>query len=182
LLLDDNRVPKNESFIKGARLVDTLIDKGRRVAYVPTALRPLLVSLRTIHNEKAMTPVEQYSGHNATLNGEIGTIDDFRIVEVPQMIFEEGGGAAPSNPNNTAISAGCCNVYPIITVGQNAFAHIGLESRQGANQFTVLRHMPGKSIDREDIFGKEGRISISWWQGVLVSRPDYISVFWTAAA
>lgn len=180
--LTDNRTPKQTTVINGSRLVDTVTIPSARIAFVGSALIPMLKGLKDLFNNKAFIPIQQYGDAGTILNGEIGTIDALRIVEVPEMLHWAGVGAnVVTNPGYRA-SAGRYNVYPILVIGEDSFTTIGFQTDGKSMKFNVMTKMPGReTADRLDPYGETGFSSIKWYYGILIKRPERIAVLKTVA-
>jgi N4-gp56 family major capsid protein len=185
-LLTDNRTPKQTKVITGSRLVDTKTLPAARVMFVGSELVPLLKGMKDLFNNPAFIPVQQYGDAGTILNGEIGTIDAFRIVQVPEMLHWAGVGAAvSSNPGYRSTTVGGTDkydVYPMLVIGDDSFTTIGFQTDGKTVKFNVMTKMPGKeTADRNDPYGKTGFSSIQWWYGTLIKRPERIGLIKTVA-
>lgn len=176
-ILTDNRTPKQTTVITGSRLVDTKTIAAARVMYVGSPLVPTLRAMTDLHNNPAFIPVQHYADAGNVLNGEIGTIDAFRIILVPEMLHWAGVGAnVATNPGYRATS-GKYNVYPMLVVGDDSFATIGFQTDGKTVKFSVTTKMPGKeTADRNDPYGETGFSSIKWYYGFLAKRPERIGM------
>ena len=61
--------------------------------FVGSELVPLLKGMKDQFNERAFISIQHYGDAGTILNGEIGTIDAFRIVQVPEMLHWAAAGA-----------------------------------------------------------------------------------------
>ena len=175
--LTDNRTPKHTTVITGSRLVDTKTIAAARVMYIGSPLLPTLRAMKDLHNNPAFIAVQHYADAGNVLNGEVGTIDAFRIVLVPEMLHWAGAGAnVGTNPGYRA-SAGKYNVYPMLVVGDDSFATIGFQTDGKTVKFSVTTKMPGKeTADRNDPYGETGFSSIKWYYGFMSKRPERIGM------
>ena len=82
-ILNDNRTPKQTKVIAGSRMIDTKTINSGRVMYIGSELEATLKAMTDLFNNAAFIPVHQYADAGNILNGEIGTIFQFRIVVVP---------------------------------------------------------------------------------------------------
>lgn len=180
-ILDDNRTPKATKVISGSRMVDTRTVSAGRVMYVGSELKPLLEKMKDSFNEKAFIPVHKYADAGNVLIGEIGSLYEFRIVVVPEMMHWSDGAAVGTNPGYRA-TAGKYNVYPMLVVGSEAFSTIGFQTDGKVVKFKITTKMPGEATaDRTDPYGETGFSSIRWFYGTLVYRPERIAVAKTVA-
>ena len=100
--LDNNRTPKQTKMITGTRMIDTKTISGGRVLYVGTELIPTLEAMKDLHDNPAYIPVHQYAAGGTVLTGEQGSIGDFRIVVVPEMMNFPGAGSSVAADNADA--------------------------------------------------------------------------------
>lgn len=185
-ILTDNRTPKQTKIITGSRLIDTRVIPAGRVAYIGSELVPLLKGMTDLFNNKAFIEVQHYADAGTVLNGEIGSIDAFRFVQVPEMLHWAGAGAAVgTNPGYRSTVVGGTDrydVYPILVVGDDSFTTIGFQTDGKTVKFSVMTKMPGKeTADRNDPYGETGFSSIKWYYGILIKRPERIALVKTVA-
>ena len=175
--LTDNRTPKHTTVITGSRLVDTKTIAAARVMYIGSPLLPTLRAMKDLHNNPAFIAVQHYADAGNVLNGEVGTIDAFRIVLVPEMLHWAGAGANVGTNPGYRSSAGKYNVYPMLVVGDDSFATIGFQTDGKTVKFSVTTKMPGKeTADRTDPYGETGFSSIKWYYGFMSKRPERIGM------
>jgi N4-gp56 family major capsid protein len=176
-ILTDNRTPKQTTVITGSRLIDTKTIPAARVMFVGSELVPLLKGMKDLFNNQAFIPIQQYGDAGTILNGEIGTIDAFRFVQVPEMLSWAGVGAnVGTNPGYRATS-GKYDVFPMLVLGDDSWSTIGFQTDGKTVKFNVMTKMPGKeSADRNDPYGETGFSSIKWYYGILVKRPERIGL------
>lgn len=185
-ILTDNRTPTSTTIITGSRLIDTKVIGATRVIYVGSELVPLLKGLTDLFGNKAFIEIQHYADAGTVLNGEVGSIDKWRIIQVPEMLHWAGAGAAVTdNPGfRTTTVAGVerYDVYPMLVVGDDSFTTIGFQTDGKTVKFTVMTKMPGKeTADRNDPYGETGFSSIKWYYGILIKRPERLAVLKTVA-
>ena len=186
-ILTDNRCPTSTTIITGSRLVDTKVIGATRVMFVGSELAPLLKGMKDLFDEKAFIEVQHYADAGTLLNGEIGSLDKFRIVQVPEMLHWAGAGATATAANpgyrTTNISGtDKYNVYPMLVVGEDSFSTIGFQTDGKSVKFNVMTKMPGKeTADRNDPYGETGFSSIKWYYGFLIKRPERLGMILTVA-
>lgn len=182
IVLDENRTPKQTKVITGSRMIDTKTISQGRVLYMGSELIPVLRRMEDLHGNPAFVPVHQYAAAGTILNGEIGSIDAFRIVVVPEMLHWAGeGDAVGTNPGYRATD-GNYDIYPMLVVGDQSFTTIGFQTDGKSFKFDITTKMPGKeTADRSDPYGEMGFSSIKWWYGTLIFRPERIAVVKTVA-
>lgn len=181
IALDNNRTPKRIKMIKGSTLNDTRTIPASRVAYIGSELIPIFRAMKDLHNNPAFIPVEKYAAAGETLQGEIGSVDSFRLVVVPEMMKWAGGGASTSDPA-TYETGGKVDVFPILVVGEESFTAIGFNTDGKSQKFKITHKKPGQeTADRNDPYGEIGFASIKWFYGFMPLRPERLAVFHTAA-
>ena len=182
-VLDDNRTPKQTKVITGSRMIDTKVISSGRVMYIGSELVPVVRAMKDLFNNAAFIPVAAYGDAGTILTGEIGTIDQFRLIVVPEMLHWAGVGATATgaNPGYRA-TAGKYDVFPMLVIGSESFTTIGFQTDGNTVKFQTIVRKPGKeSADRNDPYGETGFSSIKWWYGILIMRPERIAVIKTIA-
>lgn len=185
-ILTDNRTPKQTTIITGSRNVDTKVIGGGRVMFVSSALAPMLKGLKDLFGNKAFIEPQHYADAGTLMNGEIGCIDAFRFIQVPEMIHWAGAGAVVSdNPGYRTSTAGGqerYDIYPMLVVGDDSFQAISFQTDGKSVKFSVITKMPGnETADRNDPYGLTGFSSIRWYYGILVKRPERLALIKTVA-
>lgn len=185
-ILTDNRTPTQTKIITGSRNIDTKVISGGRVMYVSSALAPLLKGLKDLFGNKAFIEPQHYADAATLLNGEIGSIDAFRFIQVPEMLHWAGAGAVVTdNPGYHSSNVGGTeryDVFPMLVVGDDSFQTIGFQTDGKTVKFSVITKMPGnETADRNDPYGLTGFSSIRWYYGILVKRPERLALIKTVA-
>ena len=175
-MLNDNRCPTDTKLISGSRMTDTKTIAGARYAYVGSELKLNLLKMVDFHNQKAFVPVHQYADAGSIAHGEIGSVGNFRFIEVPKMLHWDGAGAAVQNNAGYMEANGHYNVYPLLVVGSGCFTTIGFQTDGENTKFKILHTAPGsKAANRNDPYGKVGFYSIQWWYGMMITRPEWLA-------
>lgn len=181
IALDNNKTPKQTKIISGSRMIDTKTINGGRVMYVGSELIPVLKAMVDLHSAPAFVSVEKYADAGNVLNGEIGSIDQFRIVVVPEMQFDENGGAAAADTAGNGDNG--ADIYPMLVVGDGAFTTIGFQTDGKSVKFVVNHKKPGyEQATTADPYGETGFYSIKWYYGFMALRPERLGIIWTALA
>ena len=186
-ILTDNRTPKQTTVITGSRLIDTKTLPACRVAYVGSEVAQLLKGMTDLFGNKAFIEVQHYADAGTVLNGEIGSVDNFRFVQVPEMLHWAGVGAEVTDNPGYQTSQGAdarehYNVYPVLVVGEDSFSTIGFQTDGKSVKFNVMTKMPGReTADRSDPYGETGFSSIKWYYGFLCKRAERIGLIKTVA-
>lgn len=179
--LDNNRTPKDTKINTGSVKVDTRTINAARLMYIGSDLKNTLRKMTDFFDSPAFVGVQHYADGTKPLRGEIGTIDEFRIVVVPEMMKWAGAGAAATAADGIRTSGGKADVYPMLVVGSEAFTTIGFQSDAKSVKFKIIHKKPGESVGPHDPYGKMGFMSIQWWYGFMVIRPERIALIKTAA-
>ena len=181
--LDNNRTPKHTKLITGTRMIDTRTVPGARVMYIGSELIPTLKAMKDLHNNPAFISVEKYAAGTEVITGEIGAIDNFRFVVVPEMLKWAGVGA-DATANTTHYKTGTkFDVFPMLCVGSESFTTIGFQTDGKSVKFKITHKKPGEeTADRNDPYGETGFMSIKWYYGFMALRPERIGLIKTAAA
>lgn len=181
-VLNDNRTPKQTKVITGSRMIDTRTVAGGRVMYIGSELETTVKRMKDVFDNPAFIAVHQYADAGTIMNGEIGTIDHFKIISVPEMLHWAGAGAdVVSNPGYRA-TGGKYDVYPMLVVGDQSFTTVGFQTDGKTVKFKIMTKMPGeKTADRQDPYGEMGFSSIKWYYGTLILRPERLAIIKTVA-
>ncbi len=175
--LDNNRTPKQTSIIQGSRLVDTKVIDGGRVLYIGSELLPTIKRMKDLHGDPAFVAVKHYAAAGTILRGEVGSVDAFRIVVVPEMMHWASVGADESTNEGYRATGGKYDVFPMLCIGGGSFTTIGFQTDGKSTKFKIIRKKPGiETADRTDPYGEIGFSSIKWFYGAMILRPERIAL------
>jgi len=182
IALDDNKTPKQTKIISGSRMIDTKTINGGRVMFIGTDLIPVVRKMKGIDTSSAVgsgfVGVEKYADAGTVMHGEIGSVDQFRIVVVPEMQYDRLGGSGASDDGTGKDGV---DIYPMLVVGDGAFTTIGFQTDGKSVKFSVNHKKPGKEIaSLDDPYGEVGFYSIKWYYGFMALRPERLGIIWTA--
>ena len=169
------RCPKSTKLIDGSTKVGTTTVGKARYAYVPNEALPTLEDMEHGTGNKVWQPVEDYAAAGTIAMDEIGRISAFRFIEVEEMPKYAGQGAATDDVTdddevaNRHVTGTNYDVFPILFVGSGSFATVGFEG----DVARVTTVMP-KADAHNDVFGKKGAVSISWYYGIMFLQPEWI--------
>ena len=182
-ILNDNRTPKQTKVIAGSRMIDTKTIAAGRVMYIGSELESTVKGMTDLFGNPAFIPVHQYAnGAGTTMNGEIGTVDEFRIVVVPEMQHWAGAGAAEGTNPGYMATGGNYDIFPMLVVGEGSFTTIGFQSGGKSFKFKIITKMPGEKVaDKTDPYGETGFSSIKWYYGFLGLRNERMGLIKTVA-
>jgi len=179
--LDNNRTPKGTTVSTGTRLIDTKTIAGARYLFCGSELQPTIEAMTDSHNSPAFIPVQHYAAGTTVLQNEIGSIGYFRIIIVLDMLKWAGAGAAVTASTHYETS-GKCDVFPMLVIGEGSFSTIGFQTDGKTVKFKITHKEPGeKTADRNDPYGETGFMSIKWYYGFLLQRPERIAIIKTTA-
>ena len=179
--LDNNRTPKDTKINTGSVKIDTKTINAARLMYIGSELKNTLRKMKDFFNEKAFVGVQHYAAGTTPLRGEIGSIDEFRIIVVPEMMHWSAAGAATTANDGIHITNGKANVYPMLVVGSESFTTIGFQSDAKSVKYKIIHKKPAENAGLHNPYGKIGFMSIQWWYGFMVIRPERIALIKTAA-
>ena len=180
--LNNNRTPKQTKVISGSRMVDTKVVNAARVMYVGSELVPALMKMTDYHNNKAFIPVAQYAQAGTVIRGEIGAVDAFRIVEVPEMMKFAGVGAAVTADDAGYHSTSAqYDVFPMLVVGDGAFTTVGFQTDGKTVKFKIKHVRPSENYSSSDPYGETGFYSIKWYYGTMILRAERLALLKTVA-
>lgn len=185
-ILTDNRTPRQTRIITGSLKTDTKVIPAGRIAYVGSAVVPQLKAMTDLFGNKAFIEVQHYADAATILNGEIGSIDAIRFIQVPEMLHWAGAGAEvdvnPGFHTTTVSGVERYDVFPILVVGDDSFSTIGFQTDGKTVKFTIITKMPGNATaDRNDPYGETGFSSIKWYYGILIKRAERLAIIKTVA-
>jgi N4-gp56 family major capsid protein len=180
--LDNNRTPKHTTVITGTRLTDTRVVPAARILYIGSELLPTIKAMKDLHNNPAFIEVQKYQAAGSVVTGEAGALDQFRVVVVPEMMKWAGAGADASGDAFCYETNGRYDVFPMLCIGDQSFTTIGFQTDGKTVKFTIFNKKPGEeTADRNDPYGETGFMSIKWYYGFMVLRPERIGLVLTAA-
>lgn len=180
--LDNNRTPKDTKINTGSTKIDTRIINAARLMYIGSEVKNTLRKMTDFFENPAFVGVQHYADGTKPLRGEIGSIDEFRIIVVPEMMKWEGKGAAATADDGIHQTGGKADVFPMLVVGSESFTTIGFQSDAKSVKFKIIHKKPGPEMaSPADPYGKMGFMSIQWWYGFMVIRPERIALIKTAA-
>lgn len=181
-ILNDNRTPKQTKIITGSKMTDTKVVNAGRILYIGSELESTVKGMEDLFQKQAFVGVEHYADAGTVLNGEIGKVDQFRIVVVPEMLHWAGAGASVTSNPGYEDDGTDYNIYPMLCVGADSFTTIGFQYSGKAMKFKIITKMPGKqTADRTDPYGETGFSSIKWWHGTMILRSERLALIKTLA-
>lgn len=186
--LTHNRTPLRTKVITGSRNVGTTAVAASRFLHHGIELLPTLSRMTDHFGNQAYIPVEKYAysgiaGANQ-INGEHGKIGSFRLIQVPEMMGEYGAGATATSANaGYRITGSKYDVYPMLCIGEDSFSTVGFQT-DGTNVKFRIKYVAPEAdgaYSRDDPFGETGYMSIKWWYGTVIQRPERLGLIKTVA-
>ena len=178
IILDENRCPKHTKIITGTRMIDTKTVDAARILYIGTEMIPTIRRMKDLFNNQAFIDVRHYAAGTTILRGEIGAVDQFRIVVVPEMAHWAAAGGAVTTNTGYRESGGKYNVYPMLVVGDQSFTTIGFQTDGKSVKFKIKHSTPesNTAYSADDPYGEKGFYSIKWYRGTMILRPERIAL------
>lgn len=120
-------------------------------------------------------PIEKYSNHMSAFDGEIGKVENIRIIL--SSFYEpwlEAGGTALTNGvlSNAEAPTGAdqADVYPLLVFAQNSYAIVPL---QGRGSVVPVVQNPGTSRGG-DLLGQRGGVGWKTWQATAILNQSWV--------
>lgn len=167
-----------------AREISQIIRASAKISTEPVA--PAYFALghtdldADIRGISGFIPIEQYSDSGKALPGEIGKIEQFRIVLTAMFDAWEAAGASGTTylSSGTAPSvAASADVYPMLFIAKNAY---GIVPLQGTNSITPMVLNPGKP-SKSDPLGQIGFVSWKTYQTAAILNQNWMARLEVAA-
>jgi len=117
-------------------------------------------------------PAKDYSNSDKALPGEIGSVEQFRIILTPMFEAWETSGVQGTTYLSSGIepaSSAQCDVYPLIVVAKNGY---GIVPLQGENAVTPMVVNPKPQVG--DMLGQIGFVSWKLWQGCVILNNSWV--------
>lgn len=119
-------------------------------------------------------PAEQYADSTKILPGEIGKIEQFRIILTAMFDSWQAAGASGTTFLSGGVevsSAASCDVYPMIFVAENSY---GIVPMQGEQSVKVNMMNPGKPT-KDDPNGQIGFVSWITYQTAAILNQTWLA-------
>ncbi len=180
--LTENKTPEETTIITGTRVTDTKTVDSTRILYCGKEVVRALRRLKDPFGNPAFIGREKYAAGKKLLNGEVGAVGPFRVIQVPKMIRWSGAGAAVSASGTGKAkyvnSNGKYDVFPLLCVGKGSFTTIGFQMGKGAGgKFRLITKNPGAdTATRDEPFGETGFTSMMWYYGIMIPRPERLGL------
>lgn len=178
IALDDAKCPKNTEIITGSRMIDTKVIDGARYLYCGSELLPTLKRMKDLHGEKAYIEARHYAAAGTLARGEQGSVGEFRVIIVPEMLHWAGAGKAETVANaGYRATGGAYDIFPMLTVGSGSFTTIGFQTNGNKVKWKINHKAPSDNVNTFDPYGETGFYAIKWYYGFMALRPEWISIY-----
>jgi N4-gp56 family major capsid protein len=98
------------------------------------------------------------------------------------MMKWSGAGAPLGGEDEFYDNGAAFDIFPMLVVGSESFTTIGFQTDGQTVKFKIVHKKPGReTADRNDPYGEMGFMSIKWYYGFMVLRPERIALIKTAA-
>lgn len=170
--LDLDLVPHNSTILTGSNFTATTPVPSCRWMYVPYELKSSLEDMKDTHGKKALKELHEYADQTSYIDPqEFGSIGRFRFILVHDMPIFKGGGKAV-DPNDAKVQLSTNDRYDgliTLVVGDDSYGVLNL----AGDVARVISVLPKPDV-YNDRYGKKGAISISWYFGIIIKRPERI--------
>lgn len=185
------RVKAQTKIVDGSTNVDTVVVGKGYFGYYPQGLLTTLEEVTDTSGVKVFLPVEKYANGAGYIHpDETGKISNTRFIEVDRMSINMGMGEATdadADGNDDTgselyqSSLGSDNkthydIYSILYIGDDSFATIAFSGDNAKVKHAMPQIIPGI-----DAYGKNGIVSVNFYHGLLVYRPEKIACLQTMA-
>ncbi len=180
--LTENKTPEETTIITGTRMTDTKTVDSTRIIYCGKEVVRALRRLKDPFGNPAFVGREKYAAGKKLLNGEVGAVGPFRIIQVPKMLRWAGAGAAVDASGTGKAkylsSAGKYDVFPLLCVGKGSFSTIGFQfGKNAGGKFRLITKNPGtETATRDEPYGETGFTSMLWYYGCMIPRPERLGL------
>lgn len=115
-----------------------------------------------IRNLAGFIPVAKYGSRQTISEHEIGSVEQVRYILSPDLApWSDAGGAKGAMVSTSGVNA---DVYPILYLGQDAFAQVPLKGEEAIVPMVLNPGTPSKS----DPMGQRGYVSWKAWYAAVI--------------
>lgn len=122
-------------------------------------------------NVTGFVPVEKYSDAMKAMPGEIGKVENTRVIT--SELFDPwlaAGASTTTLLTNGASGTGACDVYPVLILAQNAYGIVPLAGKN-AVKINVINPEPCIA----DVCGQKGAVSWKMYDGAIILNELWIA-------
>lgn len=160
-----------------ARLITSIIKASAMVATEPVAPAYFALGHTDLASDmRAITgfvPVEKYADSSKAVEGEIGKVEDVRIIltgMVDPWLAAGASGTTYLSGGVAVTSSTACDVYPVLVFARDAYAICPL---QGMDAVVPAVHNPAPVIGDEA--GQIGFVSWKKWEGCVILQQTWMA-------
>lgn len=107
-------------------------------------------------------PVADYGSRQPLCPEELGSVETVRFITSPLLVpFPDAGGDKGTMKSTTGVKA---DVYPIVIIAKNAYAHVPLKGKSAITPKVVNPD----SVDKTDPLGQWGFVSWKMWDASVI--------------
>lgn len=162
--LKANHTKEVTSMLKPSALYGTDSVRMGYVVFAHTDNQP------DIEDLPGYTGIEKYAS-GKPMDGEIGKCAEFRFILHPDLPPIQNGGAAVGATGLAATTANI-DVYPIIILGEEAFAQVAFRGMQAMD----TTYLSAKEKSKSDPHGQRGYAGAKWWKQVMRENEGWMAV------
>lgn len=118
------------------------------------------------------TKVADYGNRKTISSREIGSWESFRFITSPILTYYPAGGAVIGATGLKADDSTNIDVYPLLVMGENAFAQVALRGEEAIDS----NHIPVSAPSKSDPGGQRGYIWASTWFTSDIMNQDWMAV------
>lgn len=161
--LGDIRLAERTLKVAMAKPITRIIDASERIATQPVAGGYVAYGHtnmeQDLRNITGFVPRENYASTSKLISqNEIGKIEDVRFVLAPHFTYFPGAGGAIGS--GVLTTGGNADVYPLVILGQDAFAATPLK---GMDTARVAVKNPKMAESESDPLGQRGFVAWKMW-------------------
>lgn len=161
--LGDIRLAERTLKVAMAKPITRMVNASERIATQPVAGGYVAFGHtnmeQDLRNITGFVPRENYANTSTLLSSaEIGKIEDVRFILAPHFTYFAGAGAAIGS--GVLTTGGNADVYPLVIIGQDAYAATPLKGMDSA-RVAVKNPKMGESY--EDPLGQRGFVAWKMW-------------------
>ena len=161
-----------------AREISQIIKATAMISTEPVAMAYFCMGHTDLDSDlrgiSGFIPAEQYSDSGKMLPGEIGKIEQFRIILTAMFDPWLAAGVAGTTYLSGGIEvsgATACDVYPLLFTARDAY---GIVPLQGFNSVTPMVLNPGKP-SKSDPLGQQGFVSWKTYQTAAILNQNWFA-------
>lgn len=162
IALGDLRLAQRTLKVAMAKPITKMLDASVKIATQPVAPSYVVLGHTNLEQDfraiSGFVPRENYSNANLLHPLEIGKVEDLRVILAPHFPPLEGAGGSVAS--GVLRTGGKADVYPMVVLGQDAFAVTPLKGMDSA-RIAVKNPKMGES--ETDPLGQRGFVSWKMW-------------------